>query len=378
MPPRRVLLIIFSLSLSLHLYIGWRLLAAPDGLGAPPAVVLALLVSALATPSSLLLRALKPSRQVDALSWIGLCWLGLFSLTLSLTVARDALLALLWLFMPSRLVLLSKLTAQGVAVLAPLLLVIGIYNARRTAAVRRVDVALADLPPELEGFTLAQLSDIHVGPTIKRGYLARIVRATNALDADVVVITGDVVDGSVRQLAAHVRPLADLTGREGVYLVTGNHEYYAGAREWINVFRQQGLTVLENSHVVLRRGTASLVLAGVTDYSASHFEGGAPSDPRAALSGAPAEAAARILLAHQPRSATAAAAAGFDLQLSGHTHGGQFAPWNWLVPLQQPFVSGLHRIGRLQIYTSRGTGYWGPPVRLFAPSEITLLRLRRG
>ncbi|TDR80260.1 metallophosphoesterase [Paludibacterium purpuratum] len=374
MPPRRVLLTIFSLSLLLHLYIGQRLLASPNGPGWQLAV---LLVSSLAVPSSLLLRGMKSPLLADALSWVGLVWLGLFALTLSLTAARDVLLVLTWPFMPSRRVWLSEFSAQSVLWLVPMLLLVGLFNARRVARVRRVDIVLPGLPSEFDGFTLAQLSDIHVGPTIKQGYLARIVRAANALDADVIVITGDVVDGSVRRLAAQTQPLAELTARHGVHLVTGNHEYYSGAREWIAEFRRLGLTVLENSHVVLRRGAASLVLAGVTDYSAGHFEGGQASDPCASLAGAPAEAAVRILLAHQPRSAPAASAAGFDLQLSGHTHGGQFLPWNWLVPLQQPFVAGLHRVGRLQVYTSRGTGYWGPPIRLFAPSEITLLRLTR-
>jgi predicted MPP superfamily phosphohydrolase len=130
-----------------------------------------------------------------------------------------------------------------------------------------------------------------------------------------------------------------------------------------------------NEHVVVRRGDAALVVAGVTDFGAGHFDLGQASDPRAALAGSPATAALRILLAHQPRSAAAAEAAGFDLQLSGHTHGGQFLPWNFLVRLQQPFTAGLHRWRRMWVYTSRGTGYWGPPKRLGAPSEITVLRL---
>ena len=130
-----------------------------------------------------------------------------------------------------------------------------------------------------------------------------------------------------------------------------------------------------NEHVVVRRGDAAVVVAGVTDFSAGHFDGAQASDPEAALAGAPVDAALRVLLAHQPRSAAAAEAAGFDLQLSGHTHGGQFLPWNFLVRLQQPFTAGLHRWRRMWVYTSRGTGYWGPPKRFGAPSEITLLRL---
>jgi len=251
-------------------------------------------------------------------------------------------------------------------------------NARRTAAVVRVDVPIAGLPAALEGFTIAQISDIHVGPTIKGAYLQDIVDAVNRLQPDLVAVTGDLVDGSVAELRPHVAPLAQLTSRFGSFFVTGNHEYYSGALAWLRELRRLGVRALVDEHVVIERGGARLVLAGVADYNARHFEPSHRSDPVAALAGAPVDAAVRVLLAHQPRSAAAAEAAGFDLQLSGHTHGGQFLPWNLFVRLQQPYTAGLHRLGRLWVYVSRGTGYWGPPKRLGAPSEITLLRLIPG
>ncbi|RZL93500.1 MAG: metallophosphoesterase, partial [Variovorax sp.] len=237
----------------------------------------------------------------------------------------------------------------------------------------------------LQGFTIAQLSDIHVGPTIKGGYIHRIVEAVNKLGADVVAITGDLVDGSVAELRDHIAPLGGLRARHGTYVVTGNHEYYAGAPAWIAELRRIGLRVLLNEHVVLRQDTPgrstgdseALVLAGVTDYTAGHFDAAQASDPEGALAGAPTGSTTRVLLAHQPRSAPAAAEAGYQLQLSGHTHGGQFFPWNLFVPLQQPFTAGLHRLKDMWVYVSRGTGYWGPPKRFGAPSEITLLRLVR-
>jgi predicted MPP superfamily phosphohydrolase len=239
-----------------------------------------------------------------------------------------------------------------------------------------VNIPIDNLPDALEGFTIVQISDVHVGPTIKRDYVAAIVEAVNELQPDVIAVTGDLVDGSVRELAAHTAPLAELRSRHGTYFVTGNHEYYSGERAWTQEIRRLGMTVLQNSHTVLEHEGARVALAGVTDFGAHHFDPHQRSDPHAAIAGAPA-GAVRILLAHQPRSAPAAAAAGFDLQLSGHTHGGQFWPWNHFVRLQQPYTAGLRRLNDLWIYTSRGTGYWGPPKRFGAPSEITRLRLVR-
>jgi len=242
--------------------------------------------------------------------------------------------------------------------------------------VRAVEVPIPGLPEPLHGFTIAQITDIHVGPTIRRGDLEAIVDAVNALGADMIAVTGDVVDGSVRELAAHTEPLSRLAARHGSYFVTGNHEYYSGVRGWIAEMRRLGLRVLLNEHVVLRHDGAALLVAGVTDFGAHHFDAAQRSDPQAALAGAPTDAV-KVLLAHQPRSAAHAQEAGFDLQISGHTHGGQFWPWNLFVRLQQPFTVGLHKLGRMWIYISSGTGYWGPPMRFGIPSEITRIRLVR-
>jgi predicted MPP superfamily phosphohydrolase len=250
-----------------------------------------------------------------------------------------------------------------------------LVNARRSAKVVDVDIPLANLPAALHGFTIVQISDIHMGPTIKRDYLDAIVDSVNGLNADMIAVTGDLVDGSVRQLAAHTEPLSRLSSRHGTYFVTGNHEYYSGVNAWVVELRRLGLCVLMNEHVVLESSGASLLVAGVTDYSAHHYDLAHASDPQRALAGAPAGVHVKILLAHQPRSAASAARAGFHLQLSGHTHGGQFWPWNFFVRLQQPFTAGLNRLNDLWVYTSRGTGYWGPPKRFGAPSEITRLRL---
>jgi len=361
----------------LHVYIGLRLL--PD-LAASPGVrvggALLLLVSCGLMLAGLRARSIQPRAVADRVAAVGLLAMSLFSSVFVFTLLRDIVLLVAIVSLPARYVhTLEGATALLALALAVFVTLVGFAGARRRARIVSVEVPLANLPEALHGFSIAQISDVHVGSQIKRNYVDAIVDAVNGLDADLVAVTGDLVDGSVQDLAGHIAPLGRLKARHGAYLVTGNHEYYSGARAWVAEFRRLGLHVLLNEHVVVRHGDASVVVAGVTDYSAHHFNPAQRSDPTAALAGAPADAAAKILLAHQPRSAPAAAGAGFDLQLSGHTHGGQFWPWNLFVRFQQPFTAGLHRLNRLWVYISRGTGYWGPPNRFGAPSEITLLRL---
>ncbi|HKU12804.1 MAG TPA: metallophosphoesterase [Steroidobacteraceae bacterium] len=373
---RRFLTLLALLALC-HVYIGLRLLPPlPIGAAGHAVGVLALIASCLLMPLALVARSTRDQEWSDRLAWIGLTTMGLFSSMFVFTLVRDVALLIARMFMhAAELVALERVTAIATIVCAVLATLIGLFNARRRAAVVDVEVPVANLPPELHGFSIAQISDVHVGPTIKQKYVDAIVEAVNGLDADVVAVTGDVVDGSVPQLAAHVAPLSRLRSRHGTYFVTGNHEYYSGAQAWTAEFRRIGMRVLINEHVVLTHREQQVVVAGVTDFSAHHFDPRQRSDPAAALRGAPSSAAVKILLAHQPRSAEAAAAAGFDLQLSGHTHGGQFWPWNHFVRFQQPFTAGLNRLKDLWVYTSRGTGYWGPPKRFGAPSEITRIRL---
>ena len=378
-------------SLFLHAIVGWRV--APDLASVNPALGvglwIALALSALLMPMGMLARRIAKPPLSTVLTWAGLLCMGLFSSLLVLTLAREVLLLVAqlvdWLW-PQTVAMqtLHTDTALTLPVLALLVTTLGFWNARRTAAVVQIDVPIANLPEALQGFTVAQISDIHVGPTIKTHYLQRIVDRVNGLNANMVAITGDLVDGSVAELGHHVAPLAQLRSTHGSFFVTGNHEYYSGAHSWIDALRALGVKVLMNEHVLVQHSIdaqdpepALMVVAGVADYSAHQFDETHRSDPHKAIANAPDHAVFKLLLAHQPRSAAAAADAGFDLQLSGHTHGGQFWPWNLFVPLQQPFTAGLHKLKALWVYTSRGTGYWGPPKRFGAPSEITHLRLVR-
>ncbi len=375
--PSRFIRNVVVLIALLHIYVGIRLLPAL------PIAPLGRVLGALALCASfaLIITGARARMRLNSslaanLAWLGSLNGGLFSSLAVLTVTRDLFLGpAVLLASRAEAPFLETASAVAVPILAALATVVGFIDARRQPRVVDIEVPLPGLPAALEGFTIAQISDVHIGPTIKRDFLRRIVEIVNSLGVDLVAITGDLVDGSVEQLGEHVEPLSRLRARHGAYFVTGNHEYYSGAADWIRELRRLGLHVLLNEHRVLSHGNGSLLVAGVTDYSAHRFDPAHRSDPQAALAGAPPGLRPRLLLAHQPRTAAAAADAGFDLQLSGHTHGGQFWPWNLFVRLQQPFTAGLHRLGELWVYTSRGSGYWGPPKRLGVPSEIARVRL---
>jgi len=376
MPVRRRFLHPIWLLVSLPGYIGWRLLPA---LGTGPVGIAigiaALLAACVFIPLSVGARSRKDREFADRIAWIGLIAMGFLSSLFVVTLLRDVFLLCAHLTLSmEHAASLSRLSARWAVALTVLSTAAGLVIARRPRLVE-IDIPVMRLPAALHGFSIAQISDLHVGPTIKRGFVERIVARVNKLDADLIAVTGDLVDGSVFDLSRHTAPLAGLAARHGVYFVTGNHEYYSGERAWTAELRRLGLIVLKNQHVILQHDGASLLLAGVTDFSAHHFDSAQRSDPAAALFGAAAGERPKILLAHQPSSAEAAAAAGYDVQISGHTHGGQFWPWNLLVGYFQPFTAGLNRLHNLMVYVSRGTGYWGPPNRFVVPGEITRIRL---
>jgi len=250
----------------------------------------------------------------------------------------------------------------------------GAVKARELPSSVHISIPVTNLPEDLKGFRIAQITDLHIGNTIKRDYVQAVVDRVNSLDADIIVFTGDLVDGSVSQLRDDASPLKDLKARYGNYFVTGNHEYYSGVTPWLKEAEQLGFDVLLNEHRMIQQGSGRLLLAGVTDYTAGRMMPEHKSDPAAALVNSP-ESDFKILLAHQPKSLFAAQKVGFDLQLSGHTHGGQYFPFKILARLGNPYLAGLHKFKDTWIYVSRGTGYWGPPIRTGAPSEITLITL---
>ena len=361
----------------LHYYL-WQQVSA--GLGAGHVLLASLfgaylVMSLVAIPTGMMLRRGQPQRLSDTLTWLGMLAMGVFSTLFVMTLLRQLLLLLAHAFDASTpgLDVDSALAVPAIAILAS---VVGFVLARATPRVVTVDIPIAGLPVELEGFRIVQITDIHVGSTIRRGFLQRVVDRVNTLEADVIAITGDVVDCRVEDLKDHTSVLRELRAREFTALVLGNHELYSGALPWVAEFRRLGLRVLLNEHVLLERSGQRIAIAGVTDHSTAGFHPELACNPEAAIAKLDAEVAVKVLLAHQPITATKAAGLGYHLALHGHTHGGQWWPWNHFVKLQQPVTGGLRKYDDMWSYTSAGTGYWGPPKRHFR-SEITLIRLMR-
>ncbi|MGW9209680.1 metallophosphoesterase [Embleya sp. NPDC055664] len=271
----------------------------------------------------------------------------------------------------------ARIVALGVAAVTAGLLAWGHFEAMRVPRVRRLDVSLPRLGAGLDGVRVVVLADTHYGPIDRTVWSARVTEVVNRLDADIVVHAGDIADGTPDQRRRQSAPLGVVRARLARVYVTGNHEYLGQAQGWLDRMTELGWEALHNRHLVVERAGDRLVLAGVDDLTAEHS---GLTGHRANLSGALAGADPElpvVLVAHQPKYIPHAAAAGIDLQISGHTHGGQIWPFGLLVRIDQPVVQGLSRHGeRTLLYTSRGTGFWGPPFRVFAPSEITLLTLR--
>lgn len=308
-------------------------------------------------------------------SYLSMAWLN-FVVVLALT--RDVLLLVAWVTgARGALTLLTDYGPLLVFGFGTLALAIGVPLALLGPKLRQVVIPIDGLHQGLDGLRIVQISDLHVGPTLGERYVRQVVAMSNELDADLVVLTGDIVDGQPRRLARHVAPLGELRGKHGVLFVLGNHDCYSGAAQWIEQFRGLGMKVLLNEHHRFEHQGATVVVGGVTDPALRASD--ATARPRADLAAATHEQASlRVLLAHNPALAAEGERAGFDLQLSGHTHAGQFFPWTLAVRLvHAPHVAGLSRRGRMWVYVSAGTGSWGPPVRFGTEPELTLVRIER-
>ncbi|MFK7989755.1 MAG: metallophosphoesterase [Sandaracinaceae bacterium] len=375
-----LLSVVFGVTFAVHYYLWNRLVKAP----AWPApykrvgtTLLVLLGSSI--PLGFLGSRLLGRETAMPLSWLAFIWMGVMFLLVVLLLPSELARLGLWvrerrnkdedgIAAPERRQFLSRAIAAGTLSGSAGLSSYALFSGLRPVAIKPVPVTLRRGAPGLSGFKIVQMTDIHVGPTIGRGFIEQLVQKTNDLEPDLIAITGDLVDGSVDALRTHVAPLADLRARHGVFFVTGNHEYYSDKESWVAHLESLGIRVLKNENVTLEHDGATLTVAGVHDYQSDRF--GDVSDVAVALEGADPDRPV-LLLAHQPKNIDAAREAGVDLQISGHTHGGQIFPFNYLVHLQQPFVAGFHQLGDTALYVSRGTGYWGPPMRLGSPAEIT-------
>jgi hypothetical protein len=384
--------IFFSVTLlvvgGMHYYI-WTRLVRDTAVGEPwrRLLTIGIVAAAVAVPISFFLMRARAGALADGFVFGAMLWMGLAFFLLSTLVVVDILRlassgvgALTdWLrhspetpANPERRLLVARAVAGGAVLAAGGAAAFSVSSALGDPQIHEVPVRLARLPRQLSGLSIAQITDLHIGRTIGEAEVRRVVAATNALRPDIIALTGDFVDGSVRTLEAAVAPLTALSARFGVYFVTGNHEYYSGASAWVEHLRKLGVRVLRNERVVIGDRGASIDLAGIDDWRSAGMVPGHGPDLAAAIAGRDPDRSL-VLLAHQPRGVEAAAQAGVELQVSGHTHGGQIFPFTLATALVYPYLHGLYQVADgngSQIFVSRGTGFWGPPMRLGSPPEI--------
>ncbi|BDX31958.1 metallophosphatase [Mycobacterium antarcticum] len=371
----------------MHVYV-WKRMVKDTTAAGPMRWLLTGLLIALA---ALLIAALTlPDRLGYTASawftWPGYLWFGLIVyLFLSLLVLEPAHWALRRWSAPeapeaptgpqgvNRRLFLARAGAVAAGAASVGVVGFGAANALGPPNVLHVPVRLRRIDPAFNGFRIAVVSDIHLGPLAGRAHTERIVRMINETEPDLIAIVGDLVDGTVAELGSAAEPLRDLTSREGSFFVTGNHEYFVeDPSSWLRELERLGVQPLRNENTVIRRGAAAFDLAGVNDVAGAS-EGDPPDFDRALAGVDPSRPT--VLLAHQPVQVTKAAERGVDLQLSGHTHGGQMWPFHYIVGAVQPALAGLSAVDDTQLYVTRGAGYWGPPVRVGAPPDISVISL---
>ena len=311
------------------------------------------------------MQARNPS---PAFVFISFFFMGLFIHLFCGVLTKDVLV-----FIPT-LARHEQVMSYLVALLAVLFNAWGIHMALRGPKIKHVFIPLPPEHSRLNSFKIVQISDLHVGPLIGKNYVRKVVEIANRLTPDLTVLTGDVGDSNPDIFGKQLAPLSHLRAKEGVFYVTGNHEYYWGAEKWIQFIRDCGIRPLINEGASLSNG--SIWLGGIPDLDGPHFIPSHIPNANKALDPSKANDAYKILLAHQPKNCFAGEAAGFDLMLSGHTHGGQFFPFNLLVGFFNPYSKSLNQHQKMLVYVNRGTGFWGPALRLGVPAEITLLEFK--
>ena len=373
----------------IHGYVAWRILPALDisstYLNWGYAIIF--LLSMFPLLPILLRYAGNEARIIDRISLVGYTSLGFFVLSFFIVIFKDLFLqvaeAYEYLFGSQHIVdnskrnFIKKSLSIGVIGISSAGTIYGFHSSRRGPTIIKQDIFIKNLPASYENFTIAQISDMHVGPTIKKKYVEGVQKKVEQINPDLIAVTGDLVDGSVKHLSKDLEPFQDMIAEYGTFFVTGNHEYYSGVDTWLEKTDRLGMINLINENRVLSKGGESIAIVGITDFRAHQIKREHRSNPKRAISNLD-NGITKIMLAHQPNSIYSVHDAGVDLQLSGHTHGGQFWPFIYPTKLANAYLAGHYNHHGTQIYVNRGTGYWGPPLRLGVPAEITVIRLRKG
>jgi len=372
----------------IHGYVAWRVIPT---LGLLPSqallgYILVFLLSLLPILPILLRFSGNETKMIDRISLLGYTSLGFFVLSFFIFILKDFFTQVMILFGylfnseqsidDSKREFMKKGLTIGVIGISGTASTYGFYSSRKGPTVINQDIFIESLPDQFDNFSIAQISDLHVGPTIKIKYVENVLKKIEHVNPDLIAVTGDLVDGSVKHLSKDLQPFKDMVASHGTFFVTGNHEYYSGVDPWLDETDRLGMTNLINENRLISKEGAQIALAGITDFRAHQMKKGHGSDPAKAL-GTIDEDMVKVMLAHQPNSIHAVHEVGVDLQLSGHTHGGQFWPFTYPTKLANAYLAGHYDHDGTQIYVNRGTGYWGPPLRIGVPAEITLIRLKK-
>ena len=382
------LIVVFTILWIIHGYVAWKVIPTL-GLSSSHTMIgyiLVFFLSILPILPILLRYSGNETRIIDRISLFGYTSLGFFVLSFLILLFKDlfghAITFAGYLMRSedpiddSKREFLKKSLTVGAIGISGLGTAYGFYSSRKGPSIISQDIFIESLPDEFENFTIAQISDLHVGPTIKIDYVDDVLTKIGHANPDLIAVTGDLVDGSVKHLSKDLQPFKDMVANHGTFFVTGNHEYYSGVDSWLDETDRLGMTNLINESRLISKQGKQIAIAGITDFRAHQIKSSHRSNPTKAIKSID-QGMTKIMLAHQPNSIHSVHDAGVDLQLSGHTHGGQFWPFNYPTKLANAYLAGHYDHDGTQIYVNRGTGYWGPPLRIGIPAEISLIRLNK-